>query len=416
MDYGLIGERLTHSFSAEIHRRIAPYDYRAVELSPEALADFMKKRDFKGINVTIPYKREVMKYLDVTDPRALDIGAVNTVVNRDGVLYGYNTDLDGLCALMLRVAHSLEGKHVLILGTGGTSHTATCCARLLNAASVTVAGRRGGNGCISYETAYEKCRDTDVIVNTTPCGMFPNAGGGEGIAECAVDVSRFPRLSALADAVYNPLRTSLVLNARELGAESEGGLYMLVAQAVRASELFTASTYDDSLTERIFTCLSREKENTVLIGMPGSGKSTLGRAIAERTGRCFIDIDRMTEERLGMSISDIFDKYGEEHFRREETLSVRAAADMTGVVIATGGGVVTRRENIFALRRNGRIFFLDRPIDDITPTADRPTALDRDALRRRFAERESLYRTSADLTIPVRDGIQRTLERILEKL
>ncbi len=416
MDFGLIGEKLPHSFSKEIHRRIAPYDYKLVELSPESLADFMEKRDFKGINVTIPYKREVMKYLDVTDDEAAQIGAVNTVVNRDGKLYGYNTDIYGLSALLLRVAGSLEGKSVLILGTGGTSHTARVACRRLGARSITVAGRRAGDDCISYETAYETCRDTDVIINTTPCGMFPNANGGDSIAECAVDISRFDNLSAVADAVYNPLRTSLVINARDAGACAEGGLYMLVAQAVRASELFTGECRDASVTDRIFGEISREKENIVLTGMPGSGKSTLGRAIAEKTGRRFVDTDVLTEERLGMKISDIFAEHGEEFFRLEETRSVRAAADMTGVVIATGGGVVTRRENILALRRSGRIFFLDRPLDEITPTSNRPTAFDRDALRRRFAEREGLYRSSADVTIPVKDGVERTLGRIIEKL
>lgn len=416
MEYGLIGEKLPHSFSKEIHRRIANYGYELVELEKGSLSDFMTRRDFHGINVTIPYKREVMKYLDEIEPEAAAVGAVNTVVKRDGKLYGYNTDLFGMSELITRVAGSLQGKSVLILGTGGTSHTARAACKTLGASSITIAGRCAREDAVSYETAYSLCRNVDVIVNTTPCGMYPNADGSDTVAECAVDISRFPKLVGVIDAVYNPLRTSLVLDAVKAGARAEGGLYMLVAQAIRASELFTDKKADPELIQRVYGELLLKKENIVLTGMPGSGKSTVGRALAEKTGRQFVDTDAITEERLGMKISDIFAKYGEEFFRREETLSVRAAADMTGAVIATGGGAVLKECNIRALRRNGRMFFLDRPINEITPTADRPTALDREALQRRFAERESIYRSTCDTTVPVKGSVKKTIELIIADL
>lgn len=413
MEYGLIGEKLPHSFSKEIHRRIAPYVYELVELPPDSLEAFMTQRDFKGINVTIPYKREVMKYLDVTDADAEEIGAVNTVVKRDGRLYGYNTDLFGLSSLIERVAGSLDGRDVLILGTGGTSHTARVACRRLGAASVTVAGRTAREDAISYETAYESCREVQVIINTTPCGMFPNADGGDGIPESAVDISRFPRLEAVVDAVYNPLRTSLVLDSAAAGARSEGGLYMLVAQAVRASELFTGDVRDSSLTERIFREVSLEKENIVLTGMPGSGKSTVGRELARRMGRTFVDTDELVREAEGKEISDIFAERGEEYFRDAESAALRRAAALSGAVIATGGGAVLREQNVRALRRNGRIFFLDRPLEDIIPTCDRPTASDREALSRRFAERKGIYRSSCDVRVEVRHGVEAVAEQII---
>lgn len=409
MTYGLLGETLRHSFSPDIHRRIADYPYDLLALSPDALAPFFAARDFCGVNVTIPYKQAVIPYLDEVDPLAAEIGAVNTVVNRGGRLIGYNTDFDGLAALITRIGVPLCSKKVLVLGTGGTSRTATVVARHLGASSVYTVGR-GGKGDLSYDEAYLDHSDADYLINTTPVGMYPR------VAPSPVDLSRFPRLTGVCDVVYNPLCTTLVLDARARGIPAEGGLYMLVSQAVAASRHFGTSDGDTRICERIYKALLAEKENIVLIGMPGSGKSTLGRALAKHLCRPFYDSDDHVTERIGMPIAAFIDREGETAFREREKEAIASLSERTGAVIATGGGAILREENVRALRKNGRIYYLDRPLSDIRPTPDRPLSRDREALAARAKERAPLYEAAADCRIEVRGTVEDTLARLLSDL
>ncbi len=413
MKYGCIGEHLKHSFSKEIHNSLADYDYEIREVEREALDVFLTERDFLAINVTIPYKELVIPHLYYTDEAAREIGAVNTVVNRDGRLYGYNTDFYGMNRLISHAGVKLEGKKVAILGTGGTSKTAAAVCRSLNAAEVLVVSRSkretdGGFHCVDYSELYDSHSDTEVIINTTPVGMFPN------IFSSPVDITKFPSLSGVIDAVYNPLRTPLISAARERGIPSEGGLYMLVAQAVRASEIFLGKTYKEEECGRVYKKLLSEKENIVLIGMPASGKSTVGRILAERLGRELIDTDEMIISETRMPISDIFSRFGEGHFRDLETEAVKKAAALTGRIIATGGGAILRRENTAALKENGRVCFIDRPLSSLIPTEDRPLSRDRASIEKRYSERIGIYRGSADVIIDADCTAERVADRILE--
>ncbi len=398
MEYGCIAERLGHSFSREIHAALADYSYELMEVSPDGLETFLKEGKFKGINVTIPYKEAVMPYLYEIDEQAKAIGAVNTIVNRGGKLYGYNADFYGMTALLKHIGLDLAQKKVAILGTGGTSRTAVAVAHAEGAESVLRVSRTAKHDAISYEELYLRHSDTQIIINTTPCGMYPDPDG------CAVDIARLPSLEGVADAVYNPLRPQLVLEAKRRGITAEGGLFMLVAQAVRASEIFLDTVYEKDVTERVFTKLLRQKENIVLIGMPGSGKSTVGELLSKKMQRPFFDMDALIVEAAGKPISQIFAEDGEAAFRDLETRVLKdTLAQKNGLVIATGGGAVLRRENVDAMRRNGRIYFLDRPLQELLPTADRPLASDVQSIRKRYEERYEIYCASADHRIAV-DG------------
>lgn len=393
MKYGLIGERLGHSFSKSVHSLLADYEYELKGIPRDEFHEFMTERDFLAINVTIPYKEAVIPYLHFIDEGARSIGAVNTIVNKDGKLYGYNTDFYGMQSLLRHVKIDLSGKKVAILGTGGTSKTAGAVAKALSASEIITVSRNKREGIIDYDELYKNHTDTDVIINTTPLGMYPD------IYSKAVELSRFYNLSGVIDAVYNPLRTPLIIEALKRGIPAEGGLYMLVAQAVRASEIFLDTRYEDSKLEWIYRKIKREKENIVLIGMPASGKSTVGKLIAERYGCPFIDTDAAVEEKAGLSITEIFEKMGEDKFRALECETVREVSKETGVVIATGGGVPLRKANIDALCENGKIYFIDRPLEELLPTDDRPLASTREAITKRYNERYDIYRASANVQI-----------------
>lgn len=393
MEYGLIGEKLPHSFSKEIHEKLAGYDYQLKELTAAQLPAFLEKRDFKGINVTIPYKQAVIPYLDQLDDKARAIGAVNTIVNRDGRLYGYNTDYDGMVALIRHAGLSLEGKTVLILGTGGTSKTAMAVAADLGAASIQRVSRTGKEGAISYEEAQRL--PVQILINTTPSGMYPNLDGQP------MDLSRFGWLEGVLDAVYNPLRTRLVLQARDNGARAQSGLYMLVAQAAAACEHFLGEKLPEGTLRKVYRTVHGEKQNIVLTGMPGSGKSTVGRILAREMGREFVDTDTEVIRLAKKPIPDIFAQRGEAYFRDLESQVIAELSQRTGLVMATGGGAILRAENVRRLRQNGRIYFLDRPVEDIMPSDDRPLSRDREALEKRYAERYPRYVTAADTRIPV---------------
>ena len=407
MEYGLIGEKLGHSFSREIHQRLGGYDYRLQELTPAQLPAFLEKRDFRGINVTIPYKQTVIPLLDEVDPKAAAIGAVNTIVNRRGRLCGYNTDYDGMAALARHAGLTLKNKNVLILGTGGTSRTAMTVAADLGAAEIRRVSRTGRGDAITSEQAADL--PVQVLINTTPCGMYPGCDGQP------MDLSRFGWLEGVLDAVYNPLRTRLVLQARDNGARGQGGLYMLVAQAAAACRLFLDRPLPDGALDSVYRAIHGQKQNIVLTGMPGSGKSTVGRVLARQLGRELVDTDTEIIRLAKKPIPEIFAQRGERGFRDLESQVIQEVSRRTGLVIATGGGAILREENVRSLRQNGRIYFLDRPAEDILPTDDRPLARDMEAVRQRYAERYPRYTSTADAAVPVRGSAEDVAAAIREE-
>ncbi len=393
MKYGCIGEHLKHSFSKEIHNALTDYEYDILEIPREGLADFADKKNFLAINVTIPYKELIMPHMYYIDSHAKEIGAVNTVVNRSGKLYGYNTDFFGMSELIYHSGIKIKGNKVVILGTGGTSKTALAVAKAHGAKEILRVSRSARENAITYDELYERHSDADIVINTTPCGMFPN------ISNSPVDVSKFKNLSGVIDAVYNPLRTSLILEAKKRGISAEGGLYMLVSQAVRASEIFTDTTYPLGSTERIYKKIMRDKENIVLIGMPASGKTTVGNILAKKMNREFIDTDELIYMRVEKPISTIFSEYGEKYFRRLESEIIEEVSSKTGVIISTGGGAVLNENNVTSLKKNGKIYFIDRPLDALVPTGDRPLASTREAIEKRYNERYFTYISSSDVKI-----------------
>ncbi len=393
MEYGLIAERLSHSFSKEIHARLSDYTYELKEIASDELDAFMTKKEFKAINVTIPYKSRVIPYLDFIDSAAEQIGAVNTVVNKNGKLYGYNTDCLGMKALILKNGIEIKDKKVLILGSGGTSKTAFAVAKALEAKSIYIVSRKKGEDCITYSDAYKKHSDAQVIINTTPCGMYPN------ICDCAIDVTRFSSLEGAIDAVYNPLSTQFIVSAKKQGAKAVGGLYMLVAQAVFACEKFLDKSFENETIDNVYKEILSLKQNIVLIGMPSSGKTTVGKSLADGLNRKFYDTDVLIEEKTGLHPSVIIREQGEEAFRNIESEVIAQVSAVSGAVIATGGGAVLREENRENLAKNGVIWFLDRPLSKLMPTSDRPLSSDKETLQKRYEERYPIYTSVADFTV-----------------
>lgn len=405
MEYGLIGEKLGHSFSKIIHNELFSYNYELKEIKPEEFDEFMRKADFKAINVTIPYKEMVMEYLDEISEKAKEIGAVNVVVNDDGKLIGYNTDFLGLKGLIQKNNIDLKDKKVLILGSGGTSKTALAVCRDLGAQQAFRVSRSGGNGLITYDEA-EKV-NADIIINTTPCGMYPNIEGS------AIDIDKFSNLSAVVDVVYNPLNTDLIVKAKAKGIKAVGGLYMLVAQAIFAAEKFGFKVKEEDF-DRVYNKILKEKQNLVLIGMPTSGKTTIGKILSEELGREFIDSDEEIVEKIGMSISEFFEKNGEAEFRKIEAQVIKEIALKQGAVIATGGGVILNKRNIELLKMNGKVIFLNRPLDMLLTSEDRPLSSDRELLKKRFEERHEIYKASADVEIIADSDIKTNVQKVKE--
>ncbi|MCR5845884.1 MAG: shikimate dehydrogenase, partial [bacterium] len=331
MRFGLIGERLGHSYSKEIHERLGEYAYELIELSSVELGRFMERADFDGINVTIPYKRAIIPYLDAIDESAEHIGAVNTVVKRDGKLIGYNTDFAGMRSLIAHAGIDVDGKDALILGTGGTSRTAQAVLESMGAKRIDKVSRRFGEGVLTYEQALTERLGTQIIVNATPVGMYPNSDASP------IDISAFPQLEGVIDAIYNPLRTNMVLDAQRKGARACGGLYMLVAQAIHASAIFLDRKADEGEIDRIYRELVSEKRNIVLIGMPSSGKTLIGGMLAQRLGKELLDTDELIMERTGKAPSELIGRLGENGFRNIEGEIVIEVASAAGKIIATGG-------------------------------------------------------------------------------
>ena len=417
--YGLIGEKLTHSFSKEIHEEIGRYDYGLLEIPRTEIGKFLKEKDFKAVNVTIPYKREVIPFLDEISKEAKAIGSVNCIRNDGGRLIGHNTDFDGLSALADYAGIDMREKKVLILGTGGTSDTALAVAKMAGASEVYKVSRRAPGSdralerdeapVVTYEEARRRCKDAEVIINTTPCGMYPN------IFSKAIDLEDFKRLDGVLDVVYNPLSTMLIARARSMGVKGKGGLYMLVAQAVKAAEFFLSCEYGKEEIDRIYEKIYKKKLNIVLTGMPASGKTTIGRIIAQKLNRELIDTDLLIEKDQDMTIPQIFHQFGENYFRDVETRIIKEAAAKTGTVISTGGGAVLRGENVEALKLSGRIFFIDRDPAALTPTSDRPKAFNREEIMKRYEERYDIYVSTADHIIKSEETAEEAAFEVLEE-
>lgn len=406
MDYGCIGEKLSHSFSKEIHNALADYDYQLLELKREELKAFFTERSFKAINVTIPYKLDVIPYLDWISDEAMAINAVNTIVNRNGSLYGYNTDFYGLKGLIERKVKSFKGKTVAILGSGGTSNTAFAVANSLEAENVVKVSRKKQEGYITYDELYESYSNCEIIINTTPCGMYPKAG------VAAVDVNNFPNIEAVFDAVYNPLKSKLILDAEKKGIIADGGLYMLVSQAAYAVEKFIDTTVSLEKIEEVFNKIYKDKMNVVLIGMPASGKSSVGKELEKLLSKSFVDSDIVLSENAEKTISEIFSEYGEAYFRELEKDTIKNISSENSHIIATGGGAILNYENIENLKSNGRIYFLDRPLSMLLTTDDRPLSSNRTDLEKRYNERYELYRKYADVIIDGSGSVKEVAKRI----
>ena len=393
MRYGLIGEKLGHSFSAIVHAELAGYDYQLKELQKGEMDAFMQAADFAAINVTIPYKKAVIPYLSYMSEDAKRIGAVNTVVNRDGKLYGYNTDFGGMQAMLKKSGIDVLGKKVAVLGTGGTSLTAQAVVTHLGAVKTLVVSRTKTEATVTYEELAKAHADTQIIVNTTPVGMFPNTDG------CPVNLDDFPHLTGVVDAVYNPLKTELVRAAQSRGIPAVGGLYMLVAQAALAVEHFIGKNVDKAQIDAIYQKIANKQRNVVLIGMPGSGKSTLGRMLAQQLEKRFFDSDEQIRQTTGLAPAQIITEQGESVFRDLEEQSIATLANVSGAVIATGGGAILRQINVQRIKRNGVVVFIDRPIDKLKAGKNRPLSADRAALEKRYAERYDKYVAAADVVI-----------------
>lgn len=410
MKYGLIGEKLGHSFSKEIHERIADYKYELCEVAKEDFDQFFKNRDFISINVTIPYKERVIPYLDYIDDIALSIGAVNTVVNKDGKLYGYNTDYYGLKSLIEKRNIDVKNKKVLILGTGGTSKTATAVVKTLGAKEIIYASINGEIDTFTYEEVLEKHTDSEVIINTTPCGMYPNNDG------LLIDINLFKNLVGVVDVVYNPLLTTILQNAKTNNLKYASGLYMLVSQAVYASAIFQDIEVSHDLIDEVFEEIYFQKQNIVLIGMPTCGKTTIGKKLAKELNKTFVDIDTLIEEEIQMSISKFLNKDNEKDFRDIEEKVVERIAKMNNLIISTGGGVIKRQVNIERLKKNGIVVFIDRDVNLLMPASDRPLSNNLNDLKKLYNERYEIYKIAADIVVKNNTKINDVITKIIEEV
>lgn len=404
MKSGLLGRKLGHSYSPQIHEYLGSYSYDLFEREPNEIEDFLRNGDFTGINVTIPYKKDVIPFLDELSPTAVKMGSVNTVVRRkDGSLFGHNTDYFGFTSMVHRSGIQVAGKKVLVLGSGGTSNTAVKALEDLGA-QVIIVSRSGEN---NYDNLHVH-QDAAVIVNTTPVGMYPNTGVSP------VDLSCFPTLEGVLDVIYNPAKTQLLLDAEKLGLPHENGLWMLVAQAKEAAEYFGGSPLPDSIIEIVYNKMSAKMKNIILVGMPGSGKSTIAALLAEQLGRSIVDADQKVIELAGKSIPDIFAEDGEAIFRQWETQALSDLGKKSQLIIATGGGCVTQQRNYPLLHQNGMIFWLQRELD-LLPTDGRPLSLIQ-KLSDMYAMRKPMYEAFSDYQIDNNGTCQESIHQILSIL
>ena len=386
MKCGLLGRKLSHSYSPQIHALLADYPYDLFEKEPDDLDAFLKYGEFTGINVTVPYKQAVIPYLDALTPLAEKLGAVNTIVRKNGKLIGHNTDYFGFRYMLSQLSVDLRDKKALVLGSGGASKTV--CAVLQDLGCQAVIISRAGED--NYNN-LSKHGDAALIVNTTPVGMYPDVGVSP------LSLSGFPKLEGVLDVIYNPARTTLLLEAEKLGIPAVNGLSMLVAQAKEAAEWFSGKTIPDECIPTIQAKLERDMGNIVLIGMPGCGISTIGQILSAKTSRPLVDTDAAIVERAGKSIPEIFAQDGEEVFRELETSVLEDLGKRSGLIIATGGGCVTKARNYPLLHQNGRIFWIQRDLN-VLATDGRPLS-QTNSLEQMYQTRAPLYAAFADFCV-----------------
>ncbi len=406
MRFGLLGRKLGHSYSPQIHAHLGDYEYPLYEKTPDEIEDFMNSNEFDGMNVTIPYKETVVPYMAKLSDAAQKIGSVNTVTRLpDGRLYGDNTDYYGFSFLLDSAGFDVEGKKVVILGNGGAAKTVICICKDRKAKEIAVISRSSPTD--NYKN-IAKHNDADYIFNTTPVGMYPNNG------ERLIDLALFKTCKGVADLIYNPYKTQLLLDAEALGIPCINGLIMLCAQAVKAAGNFTGQKYEPLKTLEILHALEKQMLNIVLVGMPGCGKSTAGKLLAEKLNRELVDTDTLVEEAENMPIPQIFEEKGEKYFRDCETQAVKKAGKMGGKIIATGGGAILRDENKLALKQNSVVVLLNRDISTLA-TDSRPLSKS-GKLNEMYAARLPHYKAVSDITVEVDSNPEITVERILKGL
>ena len=409
MRYGLIGEKLGHSFSKDIHERIADYTFDLIPLSKEEFKEFMEKKEFAAINVTIPYKKDVIPYLDEMDEHAKAIGAVNTIVNQNGKLKGYNTDFTGFLYMVKKHNVHMEGKKVLIIGNGGASAAIQAVVRHEKAGQMVVVDVVTGNGAISYDEMFSSHLDAEIIINTSPIGMYPRIGNAP------IDISMFHKCEAVMDVIYNPILTRLCFEAQEMDIKRVNGLEMLIAQAKQSVEFFLDKQIDDQIIDDIYQDMLKEHCNIVLIGMPSAGKTTIGKMLEDRMQKEFIDLDDVIIEKAGKSIPEIFEESGEAGFRAIETEAAIEVSKLNNKIIATGGGTIKHKVNMDYLRQNGITIFIDRDVDKlISSDPNRPLSKSSDALQKMHAERLPLYQKYAAYVAVNNSDIESTVKEIVE--
>ena len=405
MEYGLIGEKLGHSYSQMIHARLADYRYELKEVAPERLDAFIEARNFRGLNVTIPYKQAVMKHCAELSPEAMEVGSVNTLIVRpDGSLFGHNTDIDGFIYMLRRGEIDPAGAKAVILGSGGTSLTARAALTRLGAREIVTVSRKGP---VDYAALYAEHADAEILVNATPVGMYPKNGASP------VELDRLPKVRGVADVIYNPEKTALILAAQAKGIPAVSGLSMLVAQAQEAAELFVGHAIPAGRVEDIVSEIGAQTLNLILVGMPGCGKSTLGQAVAAALQREFVDCDAEIVRRAGKSIPEIFAQDGEDAFRALESGVLADVCRGHGLVISTGGGAVLRAENRDAMRQNGRVCLIRRALA-LLPRDGRPLSASEDAVARLWEARRAAYETAADFPVENDGTVEEAAEKIRE--
>lgn len=405
--FGLLGRKLSHSISPEIHAELCNYEYLLFEKEPQELDGFFEEKNFSGLNVTIPYKKDVIKYCSALSPAAEKIGSVNTItIKKDGTLFGDNSDYFGFSYMIEKSGVQIKDKICLILGTGGASLTVKAVLCDLGAKEVIFVSRSGE---VNYQNIYDVCSSAQVIVNATPVGMYPNNG------EKVIDISRFKNLCGVFDLIYNPSLTPILYDAKNLNIPYAGGLNMLVAQAHMSAEEFIQNKIPREKIESTVKKIEKSRRNIVLIGMPGSGKSTMANFLGQELKREVFDTDLMTEERCKITIPEMFSKYGEKYFRDEETKSACEAGKKSGVIIATGGGAVLREENRYFLKQNSIIVLLKKDAS-LLQRDGRPLSKSLEEVKRIEKERKPIYEGFADVTIDVDPDESITGKKILEKL
>ncbi len=405
---GLIGKKLGHSYSKGIHEQLGNTGYQMIEVNEEKLEELFLTKKIRACNVTIPYKQTVLQYLDEMDEVTQCIGACNTIVLEDGRYVGHNTDAGGF-ETMLRIKKiEIKDRKVIVLGNGGASKAVVWVLRKLQAKEIVLVKKNLSDETITYEECYEKHSDAHVIINTSPVGMFPESD------ELVVDLKMFTQLESVVDVVYNPLSTKLIAEASDRGLKTCGGLLMLVAQAVEAAGYFQNRTFSDEITSEIYTKLLAEKQNLVLIGMPGCGKSTIAAKLAEVTGRRVIDLDAEIVKEIGMSIKEYFALYGEEGFRKKETEITKKYMNETGVLIATGGGIVTRKENMIALHQNGFVIWIKRSLNELEISDSRPLSSQKEQLASLYEKRKALYEHYCDAFVLNDCSIDETIQDVMK--